>query len=253
MPDQLSCSRACEWPEKFVSDGNTDVSGADTANRPKLATHGTLCDACYLRMKEALNLIPELILNMRSQVIPASNFELTERVQGGGDGAPVPLNVGAVDAADALFAKVASWVGAFAEELTIPVPIIRSWRVKGEVQGSRILDPATAMELTEQLTSWLARHIEQISASTTAATFHDDIWEGWEDSPGVVKLSRRYGSEERKPRDAQKRVCPICGKKEVFAAAPSTFDNEPMVLCGLCNWTADLSKKPEYLEMFKSA
>jgi len=242
MTDQLHCSRGCAWPEK-----------PDQPAHPKLATHGTLCDACYLRITEALRTIPELILNMRSQVIPASNFELTERVQGGGDGAPVPLNVGAVDAADALFAKVASWVGAFAEELAIPAPSIRGYLVNNEIQGLRSFALIPAMELTAQLTKWLARHIDQISASPTAATFHDDIWEGWEDSPGVVKLSRRYGSEERKPRDAQKRVCPICGKKEVFAAAPSTFDPEPMVLCGLCNWTADLSKKPEYLEMFQSA
>jgi len=242
MTDQLSCSRGCEWPEK-----------PEQPAHPKLATHGTLCDACYLRMKEALRLIPELILNMRSQVVPAASFELTERVQGGGDGAPVPLNVGAVDSADALFAKVASWVGAFADELTIPAPSIRAYMVNNEIQGLKSFAPIPASELTAQLTTWLARHIDQIAASSTAATFHDDIWEGWEDSPGVVKLSRRYGSEGRKPKPSQKRECPICKKVEVFAAAPSTFDNEPMVLCGLCNWTADLSKKPEYLEMFKRA
>ena len=237
------CARNCAWPA-FETE----------PSRPKLATHGTLCDACYLRMKEALRLIPELILNMRSQVVPASNFELTERVQGGGDGAPVPLNVGAVDSADALFAKVASWVSAFADELTIPQPSIRAYMVNNEIQGLSALAPIPASELTAQLTKWLARHIDQIAASRTAATFHDDIWEGWEDSPGVTKLLGRYGSEGRKPKPSQKRECPVCKKVEVFAAAPSTtLDKEPMVLCAACDWTADLSKKPEYLEMFNSA
>ena len=242
VTDKTICTRKCAWPA-FETE----------PSRPKIATHGTLCDACYLRMKEALRLIPELILNMRSQVVPASNFELTERVQGGGDGAPVPLNVGAVDSADALFEKVTSWVDAFAEELKFPVLSIRAWTVNNEIQGLRALAPIPAMELTRQITSWLLRHIDQIAASPTAATFHDDIWEGWEDSPGVVKLLGRYGSEGRKPKPSQKRECPVCKKVEVFAAAPSSFNPEPMVLCAQCHWTADLREKPEYLEMFKSA
>jgi len=236
------CARNCAWPA-FETE----------PSRPKIATHGTLCDACYLRMKEALRLIPELILNMRSQVVPASNFELTERVQGGGDGAPVPLNVGAVDSADALFAKVASWVSSFADELTIPQPSIRAYMVNNEIQGLKSLAPIPASELTAQLTKWLARHIDQIAASRTAATFHDDIWEGWEDSPGVIKLLGRYGSEGRKPKPSQKRECPVCKKVEVFAALLSESNNEPLVICGKCAWKPDLRKKPEYLEMFKSA
>jgi hypothetical protein len=145
-------------------------------------------------------------------------------------------------------------VGAFAEELTIPHLSVRAYMVNNEIQGLRALAPIPASELTAQLTKWLARHIDQIAASRTAATFHDDIWEGWEDSPGVVKLLGRYGSEGRKPKPSQKRECPVCKKMEVFAAEPSkTLDKEPMVLCAACDWTADLSKKPEYLEMFNSA
>jgi ribosomal protein S27AE len=190
---------------------------------------------------------------MRAQVTPATSFELTERVQGGGDGAPVPLNVGAVDAADALFAKVGSWVGAFAEELTIPALSIRAYMVNNEIQGLRALAPIPASELTGQLTKWLSRHIDQIAASPTAATFHDDIWGGWEDSPGVTKLLGRYGSEGRKPKDALKRECPICGKREVFAAHPSLLNPDPMVLCGLCGWLANMEKFPHAKEMFESA
>lgn len=242
VTDKAMCARSCAWP---AFEGE--------AERPKTATHGTLCDGCYLRMKEALRLIPELILNMRAQVTPATSFELTERVQGGGDGAPVPLNVGAVDSADALFAKVGSWVGAFAEELTIPALSIRAYMVNNEIQGLRALAPIPASELTGQLTKWLARHIDQIAASPTAATFHDDIWQGWEDSPGVTKLLGRYGSEGRKPKDALKRECPICGKREVFVAHPSIFNDEPMILCGLCEWVADLGKYPHAKEMFESA
>jgi ribosomal protein S27AE len=236
------CARKCAWP---AFEGE--------AERPKMATHGTLCDGCYLRMKEALRLIPELILNMRAQVTPATSFELTERVQGGGDGAPVPLNVGAVDAADALFAKVGSWVGAFADELKLPPLSIRAYMVNAEIQGLRALAPIPASELTGQLTKWLSRHIDQIAASPTAATFHDDIWGGWEDSPGVTKLLGRYGSEGRKPKDALKRECPICGKREVFAAHPSLLNPDPMVLCGLCGWLANMEKFPHAKEMFESA
>jgi hypothetical protein len=242
VTDKVMCARSCAWP---AFEGE--------AERPKMATHGTLCDGCYLRMKEALRLIPELILNMRAQVTPATSFELTERVQGGGDGAPVPLNVGAVDAADALFAKVGSWVGAFADELKLPPLSIRAYMVNAEIQGLRALAPIPASELTGQLTKWLSRHIDQIAASPTAATFHDDIWGGWEDSPGVTKLLGRYGSEGRKPKDALKRECPICGKREVFVAHPSIFNDEPMILCGLCEWVADLGKYPHAKEMFESA
>ena len=242
MSEQLFCARNCEWPEKD-----------DQPAHPKLATHGTLCDSCFVRVRLALKTIPELLMNMRAQVIPAGNYELTERVQSSGDGPPVPFQVSAMDTADALYAKIGTWVDAFSEEFGVKGPSIRAWAVNDEIYGFPAVLPIHAYELAEQVTHWLLVRDEKIAASPSALAFLQDIAEGHEDSPGVYKLLPRYGSEQPKPRESQKRECPVCGKREVFVAHPSSFNSEVMVLCGLCAESFDLSKYPELVEMLRTA
>ena len=243
MSEQLFCARNCEWPEKD-----------DQPAHPKLATHGTLCDSCFVRVRLALKTIPELLMNMRAAVFPASNFELTERVQGGGDGSPAPLQVGALDSSDALFVKLANWVEAIAEAFGVAKPSISVWMGPSEAQGMRMpVSPIAAYSQAKQLVHWFLARLEKIAALDLAAAFLEDIAEGQDDSPGAYKLMRRYGSEQPKPRDSQKRECPVCGKREVFVAHPSSFNSEVMVLCGLCAESFDLSKYPELVEMLRTA
>jgi len=239
--EKSPCIRGCTWP---LVEGETA--------RPKPATHGLICEACFYRMQHALRAIPDLMANMRAAVTPAGNFELTERVQSSGDGPPAPLRVSALDSSDALFAKLATIIDEVSEKLNVPKPSMRVWMGSSEVQGFRPVSVIAARQQVSQLTGWLSNRLESIAALPFVAAIHDDITMGHIDSPGVYKLTGQYGSEERKPKLSEKRDCPICGKREVFLAL-SIFDDEPMILCGLCGWLADLEKFKGATEMFRSA
>lgn len=242
---ETPCIRGCVW--------DSMIEGEEP--RPKPARENELlCDSCYHRMYHALKMTPDLMANMRLKMIPAavSNYE-SERVHTGKDDAPAPLRVDALDASDALFAKLVSWVDALSEELNATVPSIRTWMGYREVQGSRPVSAHAAHDLAAQLTSWFLVRLGDIAASSSAVAFHDDICWGWDKSPGVYKLTGQYGVEPKPLRDADKRECPVCGRKEVFVKPPDSFDPEWAVLCGRCKWVAEPKLYAHYAEMFKSA
>jgi len=220
---------------------------------PKAANHGDLCDSCYWRMRHALNLIPDLMANMRLKMKPGGSYDYNERVQGGGDGTPAPLRIAPLDSSDALFAKLVSWVDALAEQLHASIPPIRTWMGFSEVQGSRPVSPIAAHDQAAQLTAWFLVRLEEISASSSAVAFHNDVCWGWDDSPGVYKLTGEYGVEPRPLRAADKRECPICGRKEIFVAWPDKFICDVRIICGRCKWVAEPEKYGHYAELFKNA
>jgi hypothetical protein len=239
------CIRGCVWDNLIEGE----------APRPKAARHGgQLCDSCYYRMKHALRMIPDMMANMRVQMVPAgiANYE-SERVGGGSEGAPAPFRVGALDASDALFAKLVSWIDALSEEMHAAVPSIRTWMGFSEVQGSRPVSAVAAHDQAAQLTSWFLVRLEEIAGSTSALAFHDDICWGWDDSLGVYKLTGQYGVEPRPLRAADKRECPLCGHREVFVKWPDKLDPDVAILCGRCKWVAEPEKYGHYAELFKNA
>lgn len=221
---EMPCARGCTW----------DSLEPEEAPRPKPAKHGALCNSCFYRIQAALELIPDLMANMRAQLIPFGAQKLSERVSGGGDGSPAPLNLGPLDAGDSLYAKLASWMSAFAEEFHTPTMIIPSWSNQREVQGSRSVAFETSHRLATQLTEWFQVRAEQIAASPAAGTFHDDLCFGWEDARGVFSLSAAYGVKARPTPDAEKRVCEVCGAREVFVKRPDALDPDVAIMCGRC-------------------
>ena len=242
--EKKPCIRGCVWESMVEGEAPT----------PRTAKHGKqFCDSCFYRMKHALKLIPDLMANMRLSMKPGGSYEYNERVQGGGDGTPAPLRIAPLDASDALFAKLVSWVDALSEQLHVDPPSIRVWMGFSEVQGSRPVSPIAAHDQAAQLTSWFLVRLDTIAASPSAIAFHDDVCWGWDESPGVYKLTGQYGVEPRPPRAADKRECPVCGKREVFVAWPSKFNSDVMVLCGRCKWVAEPEKYVHYAEMFKGA
>jgi ribosomal protein S27AE len=223
------CARGCTWAP-------TDE---DEPPRPKPAKHGQLCNSCFYRLTGALKLVPDLMANMRAQLFSLGAADYSERVSGGGDGSPAPLNLGPLDASDALFAKLHSWIGVFSEEFRVPTPSVPAWSNDREVQGSRIVSVETATRRAVVLAGWLAARLERISASTHAVAFHEDITVGWEEARGVFSLSAAYGVKARPVPEADKRQCPVCGANEVMLKLPDSFDPEYAVLCGRCAWVAD--------------
>lgn len=223
----------------------------DEAPKPKEAKHGHLCNSCFYRLKSALNLIPDLITNMRAQIVPPGVTQLSERISGNGDGSPAPLRLSALDASDALFAKLVSWTEVISDALKTPQPSIAVWINFKEIQGMR--GPITLTEtheLCSQLTDWFHVRLEEITSLNIATDIHDDICYGWEDSPGVFANSAKYGIKRPPLRKADKRECPNCGKHEVFVRWPDKFENDLQVLCPECYWVAKPQDYDFYAKLF---
>jgi hypothetical protein len=243
--EEFPCARGCAW----------EAIGEEPP-RPKPADRGTLCASDYYRLKSALAMIPDLMANMRAQMWGIAGPSYEARVSGGGgNGAPIPMRVGPVDAADSLYAKLASWATALNEEMharddgaQVPVLVIPAWFNAKEVQGSLPVTVETTMRLATQLVKWFTDRLDDIAASQSAAAFHDDICYGWEDAKGVFSLSGTYGIEARPVRAADKRECPICGAMEVFVKWPNSFDGDLAVMCSRCAWVADPEKTAKHLK-----
>src|SRR6218665_4100954 len=78
------CIRRCTWqpPDK------------DEAPHPKPARHGVLCDSCIYRLDHALTLIPELMMDLRTQLVPLAASSYGDKITGGRNGSPAPLRIG---------------------------------------------------------------------------------------------------------------------------------------------------------------
>jgi hypothetical protein len=242
--EETPCIRGCEQASMIEGE----------PAKPKPAKHGHLCNSCFYRMRHALALIPDLMANMRLKIVPGcvANYE-TDRVSGGGGGSPAPLRIDPLDASDSLFAKMVSWTEVVGGELKTAQPSVAVWINFREVQGSKPVTPRRAHEIASQLTSWFEVRLDQIAASDLAAAFHDDLCFGWEESRGVFTLSGAYGVEPRPLRAADKRECPVCGRKEVFVKWPDKLDPDVAIICGRCKWVAEPEKYGHYAELFKRA
>ncbi|RFA14574.1 hypothetical protein B7R21_06415 [Subtercola boreus] len=226
--ETLPCTRGCAW--------DSLVEGE--APRPKPARHGMFCDSCFYRLRHALELVPDLMANMRAQINGFGAAPIGERVSGGGDGSPAPLRVGPLDASDSLFAKLVLWTGSVSETLSVAPPRVSVWINLTEVQGSRVVTPERAHEISTELVGWFLDRLETIAALPLAVAFHDDLCYGYDDARGVFTLAGAYGVEPRPFRDADKRECPLCGQREVFVKFPDKLDPDLTVMCAACEWVA---------------
>lgn len=233
------CVRGCTLPH-----------AEDAAPKPKGARHGDLCDSCFYRIVAALKLVPDLVANMRAQLWGIGAADYSERVGGGGAESPAPLNLGPLDASDALFAKLVSWIAVFAEEFGLIGPAIPSWANGREVQGSRSVSVEVATQRASLQVGWLADHLERICGTRSAAAFHDDLCIGHEDARGVFSLSASYGAKARPVPEAEKRECRSCGAMEMFVKSPDAFDASLAIMCGRCGECVPEHKKAfrEYMD-----
>ena len=227
------CARGCTWA----------AAEDDEAPRPKPAHHGVLCNSCFYRLVAALKLVPDLMANMRANLFTMGAADYSERVSGGGGtDSPAPLNIGPLDASDALFAKLLSWCNVFAGEMHVAPIVVPTWANDREVQGLKPVSVEAAHLYASWLCNWLTDRLEDIAATSSAGAFHDDIVIGHEDAKGVFSLSAAYGIEQRPVRPADKRECPVCGAMDVFAKLPDAFDAEYAIMCDRCKWIEDPKK-----------
>lgn len=241
VDENMPCARGCAWQPAVEGE----------PERPKPARHGMLCDSCFYRLKHALDLIPDLMGNMRAMIFPGGTAAgTTEPIRGGRDGSPAPIRIDPLDASDSLYAKLVSWTEVFSAELHTPQPSVAVWINFKEVQGSRPVTPETAREIASQLVHWFLIRLDDITASESqAVAFHDDLCYGWEYARGVFSLAASYGVEARPIRPADKRECPICGRQEVFVKMPDKLDPDIAVICGRCKWVADPATYAPYASL----
>jgi hypothetical protein len=228
LTEDAPCARGCTWP----------AASEDEAPQPKPAKHGRLCNSDFYRLTAALKLVPDLMANMRAQLFTMGTADYSEKVTGGGGEAPAPLNLGPLDASDALFAKLHSWVEYFAEALHVGTPTVLTWANAREVQGSRTVTVEVAAANASTLAGWLLARADQILATTSAVALYDDIVMGQDDARGVFSLAAQYGINARPAPQADMRECPECEHWTVFLKQPNSFDAEYAVICGRCGWTA---------------
>lgn len=224
LEEVMPCARGCTWAAAV--EGEPD--------RPKPAKHGKLCNSCFYRLTGALGLIPDLMANMRAQIHTLGSQDYSERVQGGGDGSPAPLNIGPLDASDSLFAKLRSWCDVFAGELHVDHVVVPSWANGREVQGLKPVSVEAAHLYASWLCDWLTDRLEAIAATNSAAALHDDIVIGHEDARGVRSLCAMYGIEPRPVRETEKRECEVCGAVEMFVKPPDLLNGDVQIMCGRC-------------------
>jgi len=224
------CIRGCTHPA---------VDGEPV--KPKTARHGLLCDSCFYRLKHALTLAPRLIFIMRTSVAPGGG--MSDGQPKGRQFAPAPLGVAPVDDADALYAKLARWVDYWSGVVRVPAPKADVWTTltEADTTGDMLgipggVTPKEAARLAGDLSSWLQDWLESAAYTTEVVRFHDAITYGEPGNPGVFPLQGRYSADQRPPREADRRECPICGQTDVFAMWSPT--GEPKVLCGRCDWVA---------------
>lgn len=238
--EEFPCIRGCAWDNL--------IEGEEP--RPKPQKHGNFCNSCYWRVRHALELVPDLVANMRLQIGGLGAAPLNERVQGGGDGSPAPLRIAPLDASDSLYAKLVSWTEQIGGELQVPQPSVAVWINFREVQGFKPVTPETAHDIASQLVAWFIVRLDDIFTRPLAEAFHDDICYGWEEARGIFSLLHAYGVEKPAMREAEKRECPICGTKEVFVKWPDSLDPDIAVMCGRCKWVAEPQDEAVYAKVF---
>ena len=235
------CSRGCAWEP---------IDEAEPP-RPKPARHGRLCDSCFYRLTAALTAIPDLMANMRAQIVPGGAQVFGDRVTGSaGDGRPAPLRLDPLDASDSLYAKLVSWTELLGSKLHTPQPSIAVWINFREAQGSKPVSPAKAYELATQLVAWFTVRLDDVASSSVAVEFHDDICYGWEDARGVFSLLGAYGVEPRPVRASPGRECEVCGANEIFVKWPDKLDPELAVMCGRCKAVVDPERYKDHARLF---
>jgi hypothetical protein len=238
--EEWPCSRGCTWEP--ATEGEPPL--------PKPAKHGVLCNSCFYRLTAALKAIPDLMANMRAQIVPGGAQVYGERVSGSGDGTPVPLRIDPLDASDSLYAKLVSWTELLGGELHTPQPSVAVWINFREAQGSKPVSPSKAHELATQLVAWFTVRLDDIAATSVAVEFHDDLCYGWEDARGVFSLLAAYGVEPRPVKPSPDRECEVCGANEMFVKWPDKFDPELAVMCGRCKAVIDPERYKDHARLF---
>jgi hypothetical protein len=128
-----------------------------------------------------------------------------------------PMRITSADAADEVYVQLLNWVSFWSAELQVAPPssAIAAWSNMREAQGFRAgTSPEGAAALVTMQTMWLRLRREEIRAHASGPVYEDDVIRFLGELEGANPL------EQRDPRPAYARPCPVC---DVFAVRAEWF------------------------------
>jgi hypothetical protein len=221
------------------------VANGKTEDTPALAVVPELTPRMkQARTKHYLSQAPVLTEHMLGLIARGPGASgMGERVQGGGDKHPIPLNANAFDDATLLYSELANWTTDLARHLDTWPPMhvlglyVNDKNCKGFPSWAT---PAIAAELVRDLTMWLdawAPHIAELAIADTYYKYMRKL---------ITPLLGRYSDAPRRPTVAA-RDCSVCGKHTVIV----NFDDDsglPTIACTYCGHVVPTAGHERYVE-----
>ncbi len=191
------------------------------------------CDTCTARILRALETLPAFVFHARAAVAALTTTPLdTVRVSGSKE-QRLPLNTGALEAADAIHARLANWATFFADRMGITPPApLRHWDGRNVDGFTTRTTPATARAATKAITIWLTQHLTNATHAAPGAlpAFRSDL----------TDLTRTFAewapTQSRRP--LRKHLCPICLTRTITI---NTRTTPVTATCTTCNHTTPIT------------
>lgn len=208
-----------------------------TGCRPVPAAPGrALCERHISRLTAALVLAPALTIHLRSIVEPGGSPEETGEQHLKSSAAPAPLNLAAVDAADLIYAQLASWVETTCGDLGLTGPTIpRGWRADSPGRQITGMRAATTGDETTALAGFLHAHLDQITTRDWSAdmcrTYPHPL------PPSLLHAIERAAKAfpiEDEPKYLNGQRCKNCGRATLRFTPPADAQLPSLIKCTGC-------------------
>ena len=175
---------------------------------------GALCSSCHVRIGARLAEAPGIVRELRANVAGLRAVDTTNPRVSGTREAPLPFDDGALEAADELFATVATWAVSHAATMRSAgsLPAWLGGLAAADVDPRRlptVSTPQSASQHVSEVVDWLTLWGETIAHTIPAPSlkaYHDDIVD-------LIRRTRgRAGLSERPPRIRKSGyLCGVCG------------------------------------------
>lgn len=209
---------------------------------PRPAEYGTLCMPCHGRLTRNLYSAPDLVTHLRTLLEPAL-IQQGDGMPHGESELPIPVNAGAIDAADEIHAQLASWVMLVLEEhpaglagpsvagSRLTVPTTRSYVNSDGTRETKYLapvvvglKPTAADDATRQFAQWLLNQQTWIEDQEWAAEMLRDL------GTTIATNRARYPADERSRRIPDL-PCRNCQRMSLSYHPPTVAGADFLVQC----------------------
>lgn len=199
-----------------------------------------------MRTRALLGAAPALVLHVLMQVAPG----------GGSQGAPVsgtkevplPLNVQALEDANAVYAGLMKWTIGHSRALRVQPPAIALGYARAEEPPRGFpswAQPTDAHAMVHSLVDWLVAYEDAIATRADVAVYWDDVHDI------VDPVLKRWPVVRRRPFTSS-RPCPLCQKQTLIVGHDEETD-VVSVACTYCGHVVPHEHRLKYLEWKEEA